>query len=289
MELIIGKTAGFCFGVRNAVDKTYEEISKNTKNLYCLGELVHNEKIVDDITKKGVITVNDISEIPNNSNVIIRAHGVEPSIYDIANEKNLKLIDLTCPKVARVHELAKDFSVDGYYIMLIAEKRHAETIGTKGFCGKNCTIIEMLEDVGTAIRDFEESKLTKIGIIAQTTFSVEKFDTIVQDIKSRVNCKIEVKNTICNATEMRQAETEELSKKVDLMIVIGGKNSANTKRLYDISSKNCENAILIQNKDDEVLKEALKNDFERIGIMAGASTPKESIDEVIGYINNFKI
>lgn len=281
MELIIGKTAGFCFGVRNAVDKTYEELNKNTKNLYCLGELVHNEKIVDDITKKGVITIEDITKVPNNSNVIIRAHGVEPSIYDIAKEKNIKLIDLTCPKVARVHELAKEFADDGYYIMLIAEKRHAETIGTKGFCRENSSIIETIEDVETAIRDFEESNSTKVTILAQTTFSVEKFNEIVKNIKSRVDCKVEVKNTICNATEMRQAETEDLSKKVDLMIIIGGKNSANTKRLYDISTKNCKNAILIQNKDDLSLREALKNDFERIGIMAGASTPKDCIDEVI--------
>lgn len=288
MELIIGKTAGFCFGVRNAVDKTYEKINKNTKNLYCLGELVHNEKIVEDITKKGVITVESILQIPNNSNVIIRAHGVEPSVYNIAKEKNLRIIDLTCPKVARVHELAKEFADDGYYIMLIAEKKHAETIGTRGFCGKNFTIIETIEDVEIAIKDFEASNLNKIGIISQTTFSVEKFDTIVQNIKLRVNCKVEVKNTICNATEMRQAETEELSKKVDLMIAIGGRNSANTKRLYDISAKNCENTILIQNNNDESLKEALSNDFERIGIMAGASTPKDCIDEVVGYINSFR-
>lgn len=289
MELIIGKTAGFCFGVRNAVDKTYEEINKNTKNLYCLGELVHNGRIVENITKKGVITVNDISEIPNNSNVIIRAHGVEPGIYDIANEKNLQLIDLTCPKVAMIHKLAKDFVNNEYYIFLIAENNHPETIGTKGFCGKNSSIVENIEDVEIAIKNFNESSLDKIAIIAQTTFSVDKFNTIVEDVKSRVNCEIEVKNTICNATEMRQAETDELSKKVDLMIVIGGKNSANTKRLYDISAKNCKNAILIQNKDDEVLKEVLKNDFERVGIMAGASTPKESIDEVVEYMNSFKI
>lgn len=285
MELIIGKTAGFCFGVRNAVDKTYEEINKNTKNLYCLGELVHNGRIVENITKKGVITVNDIYEIPNNSNVIIRAHGVEPSIYDIANEKNLNLIDLTCPKVAMIHKLAKEFVNNKYYIFLIAENNHPETIGTKGFCGKNSTIIEDLEDIDGAIENFNNSSLTKIAILAQTTFSVEKFNNIVNNIKARVNCEMKVENTICNATEMRQAETEELSKKVDLMIVIGGQNSANTKRLYDISSKNCKNAILIQNKDDEVLKEVLKNNFEKIGIMAGASTPKESIDEVIEYIN----
>lgn len=288
MEIIVGKTAGFCFGVRNAVEKTYEELKKNTKNLYCLGELVHNEKIVTDITKAGIIIIDNIEEVPNNSNVIIRAHGVSLEVYKIAKQKNLKLIDLTCPKVSKVHELAKKFSKDGYYIILIAEKIHPETIGTIGFCGENCSIIENIEEIDDELQDFKESNLDKIAIIAQTTFSVEKFENIVEIIKKKTNCEVEVENTICNATAMRQRETEELSKKVDLMIVIGGKNSANTKRLYDISCKNCKDAVLIQDKDDEDLKEKIKNKYETIGIMAGASTPQESIDEVVECINNSK-
>lgn len=284
MELIVGKTAGFCFGVRNAIDKTYEEINKNTKNLYCLGELVHNEKIVEDITKSGVTTIDKITDVPNNSNVIIRAHGVNPKVYDIAQEKNINIIDLTCPKVAKVHEFAKEFANNNYYIFLIAEKNHPETIGTKGFCGEKSSIIEDLEDIPNAIECFNESNLEKIAIIAQTTFGVDKFKTIVEEIKLKVHCKIDIKNTICNATEFRQAETEELSKKVDLMIIIGGKHSANTKRLYDISAKNCAQSILIQNKDDNDLIKALENKFDKIGIMAGASTPEESINEVVEYI-----
>ena len=286
MELIIGKTAGFCFGVRNAVDKTYEQLKSSTPNLYCLGELVHNEKIVSDLNKNGVTTIDNIEDIPNNSNVIIRAHGVEPNVYDVAKEKNISIIDLTCPKVAKIHETAKEFANNGYYIMLIAENKHPETIGTKGFCGKNCTILENVEDIEGAIESFRKSNLSKILIIAQTTFSMEKFDSIVNKIKENINCKIEIKNTICNATAMRQAETEELSKQVDLMIIIGGKNSANTKRLYDIACKNCNSAILIQNKDDKDFKETIKNKFNKIGIMAGASTPQESINDVIEYIKD---
>ncbi len=286
MELIVGKTAGFCFGVKNAINKTYEQINSNIKNLYCLGELVHNEKIVKDITKSGVTITDEITDVPNNSNVIIRAHGVNPKVYDIAQGKNINIIDLTCPKVAKVHEFAKEFANNNYYIFLIAEKEHPETIGTKGFCGEKSSVIEELEDIPNAIECFNKSNLEKIAIIAQTTFGVDKFKTIVEEIKSKVNCEIDIKNTICNATEYRQAETEELSKKVDLMIIIGGKHSANTRRLYDISCKNCTQSILIQNKDDNDLIQTMKNEFDKIGIMAGASTPGESIDEVVEYIKN---
>lgn len=286
MELIIGKTAGFCFGVRNAVDKTYEQIEKKTQNLYCLGELVHNERIINNLNKSGIVTINDIKDIKNGTSVIIRAHGVEPYIYDELKKKNINIIDLTCPKVVKIHKLAEEFVRDENYIMLIAENKHPETIGTKGFCGENCTIIENLEDIDFAIKNFKQSKLKEIAIIAQTTFSVEKFQNIVNIIKQKVDCEIKIENTICNATAMRQAETEKLSKNVDLMIVIGGKNSANTKRLYDISAKNCKNAILIQSKDDEILKVAMNKKYEKIGIMAGASTPQESINEVAQYVEN---
>ncbi len=286
MELIIGKTAGFCFGVKNAINKTYEQINNNTKNLYCLGELVHNERIVENFNKRGVTTIDEITDIPNNSNVIIRAHGVNPKVYNTAQEKNINIIDLTCPKVAKIHELAQEFANNNYYIFLIAEKNHPETIGTKGFCGEKSSIIEDLEDIPNAIECFNKSNLEKIAIIAQTTFGVQKFKIIVDEIQSKVNCKIDIKDTICNATTMRQAETEELSKSVDLMIIIGGKNSANTKRLYDISVKNCPHSILIQNKEDNDLIETLKNKFNKIGIMAGASTPEESIDEVVEYIRS---
>lgn len=285
MELIVGKTAGFCYGVRNAVDQTYKELKKNDKNLYCLGELVHNEKIINDITEAGIITVDNIEEVPDNSNVIIRAHGVSLEVYKIAEQKKLKLIDLTCPKVSKVHELAKKLSEDEYYIILIAEKKHPETIGTIGFCGEKFSVIETKEEIDDKLESFKKSNLNKIAIIAQTTFSVEKFENIVKIIKEKTNCEVEVKNTICNATSMRQAETEELSKKVDLMIIIGGKNSANTRRLYDISCKNCKDAILIQGKNDEDLKEKMKNKYETIGIMAGASTPQESINEVVECIS----
>lgn len=285
MELIIGKTAGFCFGVKNAVDKTYETIKKQNKELYCLGELVHNEKVIENITSAGVVTIDDINNVPENTNLIIRAHGVKPEVYDIANKKNIHIIDLTCPKVLKVHELAKNFCNKNYYIILIAEKSHPETIGTSGFCGENISIVQSVDDIDVEIKKFKKSNLSKIAIIAQTTFSTERFEDIVKRIREKVDCEVEIENTICNATAMRQAETEELSKKVDLMIVVGGKNSANTKRLYDISCINCDNAILIQNKNDELLEKTLRNKYDKIGLMAGASTPRESIEEVVDYIN----
>lgn len=283
MELIVGKTAGFCFGVRNAVEKTYEELNK-TSNLCCLGELVHNESIIEKLKNAGVSVYDNIDDIPEASNVIIRAHGENPSVFEKAKQKNINVINLTCPKVLKIHELAKDFANNGYFVMLIAERKHPETIGTIGYCGDNSCIIEAIEELDSAIENYKASKLEKIAVIAQTTFSLSKFNEIVDCLKQKVECEIDIKNTICNATAMRQAETEELSKKVDLMIVIGGKSSANTKRLYEISARNCKNAILIQNKDDEDLKVILKKNYNKIGIMAGASTPKENIDEVVEFI-----
>ncbi len=286
MELIIGKTAGFCFGVKNAVDKTYKQLDEKYSNLYCLGELVHNEKVVYDLTNKGLIIINNINEAPNNSTVIIRAHGVNPEVYKLAKDKLINIIDLTCPKVKNIHELAKNYMNEGYYIMLIAEKSHPETIGTRGFCGENCTIIENLEDIKEAVCNFNNSTLEKVVIIVQTTFSIANFENIVGELKNNLSCDIKIENTICNATFMRQKETEEISKQVDVMIVIGGKNSANTKRLYDIACQNCKRAILIQNKNDNELKMIFEDKFDKIGITAGASTPQESIIEVVEYIKN---
>lgn len=287
MELIIGKTAGFCFGVKNAVNKTYEQLNKKSNDIYCLGELVHNEKVVYELINKGLTIINDIDDVPNDSTLIIRAHGVAPDVYKLAEDKLVNIIDLTCPKVKNIHELATNYMNEGYYIMLIAEKYHPETIGTKGFCGKAYTIIENLKNVKEAICNFNNSNLEKVVIIVQTTFSITNFENIVRDIKNNLNCEIKVENTICNATFMRQKETEEISKQVDVMIIIGGKNSANTKRLYDIACKNCKKTILIQDKNDNKLQNIFDEDrFNKIGIMAGASTPQESITEVVEYIKN---
>ena len=278
MELIVGKTAGFCFGVKNAVDNTIKELNNN-KNIYCLGELVHNKQVTDELEKKGVKFIDNISEAKGK--VIIRAHGISKSIYEKAKNLNLDIIDLTCPKVLQIHKIAEDFCKRGYYIFLIGKASHPETIGTISFCGKNSYIIETEDDIQNAVNKYKSSKCVKAMSISQTTYSVEKFKAITQKLKEQIET-LEIKNTICMATKLRQEETKEIAKDVNLMIIIGGKNSSNSNKLYDIAKKYCHKVLFIENAN-ELERQKLKN-IDRVGIMAGASTPKKSIDEVVDIL-----
>lgn len=281
MEVILGKTAGFCFGVENAVKNTEEELSKN-KDVYALGELTHNRQVMYKLEENGLIVKENIEEIPNNSTVIFRAHGVPPKIYNIAKQKNLNIVDLTCKSVLKIHKVVQDLTSKGNYIFIVGKKEHPEIIGIYGFCEKNASIIGEKEDIYQAIENFKKTGLKKVIIIAQTTFNSEKFKSIVNDITNSINSsyEIEVINTICNATVIRQRETDEISKNVDMMIIIGGKNSSNTEKLYNIAKSNCENTIWIETKNE--IQEI--KDVSKVGIMAGASTPKESIIDVVNYI-----
>lgn len=278
MEIELGKTAGFCFGVKNAVEES-SKIVKENKEVCCLGELVHNKKVIEDLEKEGLRFINNVEEAKKN--VIIRAHGEPISTYIKAKELNLNVYDLTCPKVLKIHKIAEEYLKKGYYIFLIGSKIHPETIGTISFCGENSNIIETEHQINEAIKNLYDSKIKKLLIIAQTTFSLEKFDLVVDLIKNNISndIKIEIKNTICQTTKTRQAETEELAQKVDMMIVIGGKNSSNTLKLYEISKKHCRRTIIVEDANEINLKQADKN--LKIGIMAGASTPKKSIDAVV--------
>ena len=282
MEVIIGKTAGFCFGVRNAVENALKTVEKE-KNVFCLGELTHNKQVMQKIENHGAKVVDTIEAVPNGAKLIIRAHGVAPDTYLKAREKDLIVLDLTCPRVLKIHEQADEYQNKGYYIFLIAEAIHPEAIGTIGFCGKNSYIIENKDMVKKAIEDYRKSKCKDLAILAQTTFSMQKFDEIVEIIKHEIP-NVEINKTICNATSLRQTETMDLATKVDLMIIIGGKNSSNTKKLYEISKQNCKNALLIETFE-ELNKPYLKQ-FNKIGVMAGASTPKQSIDDVINMLED---
>ena len=181
---------------------------------------------------------------------------------------------------------------NGYYIILTGAEKHPEVIGIKSYCGKNFSLIEKEDDVHKAIEKFENSQIEKLLIISQTTYSVAKFENITKTIKGKISKDVElvIKNTICLATETRQKETEKLSKQVELMIIIGRKNSSNTKKLYEIAKQNCSKSILVENGKDaeETLKNMNLSTIKKVGIMAGASTPKESIDEVIKVWHLFK-
>lgn len=283
MEIILGKTAGFCYGVRNAVQKAEEKLKKH-KNVSCLGELVHNGQVIRKLEKLGLKIVERVED--SNNKVIIRAHGIAKEIYHKAKKLNVEIFDFTCPNVLKIHKIADEHASKGYYIFLIGGKNHPESLGTISFCGKDSYLIETKEEIDEAIKSFKESNIKKLLIIVQTTFSLEKFKDYVDEIKQKIDEDIElqVKNTICNATKIRQEETCEISKKVQCMIIIGGRNSSNTKKLYDIAKENCENTMIVETKD-ELDSKAIKK-FEKIGIMAGASTPDDSIEGVIKAIGN---
>ena len=286
MEIILGKTAGFCYGVREAVNGAIKQIENNEK-IYCLGEIVHNEQVLEKLEKKGIKFVEDINSITDNSKVIIRAHGIPKETYEIAKTKKINIIDYTCPKVLKIHQIVEKYQEKGYYIILCGSKTHPENIGTISYCQKdNYIVIENMEDIMSNIDTINNCQNKKVLLIAQTTYNFEKFLEIKKCIKNNLseNIELKVKNTICQATELRQSETKVLSENVDYMIIIGGKKSSNTKKLYDIALEKCKNAKCI-----ETAKELEFNDIDKakkIGIMAGASTPQESIDDVIKKIKN---
>lgn len=289
MKLIIGKTAGFCYGVNNAVEETKKTL-KNDESTYCLGEIVHNSNVVKELEDLGLKVIENLDEIDTNNrntNVVIRAHGVTPEIYNRIETEKYNLIDLTCPNVLMIHKIAEDFKNKGYYILLIGQRQHPEVIGTFGFCKldneNNCSIIENKEDIDSAIDVIYKLNKNKVLIITQTTFSLDKFNTLVEYIKEKLNVlELEIRNTICNATKIKQEETEKLSKEVEYMIIIGGKNSSNTRKLYDISNKNCANTVIIENPAELNINEIKEHSL--VGIMAGASTPSSSIEGVINIL-----
>lgn len=285
MKYIVGKTAGFCYGVKNAVEKS-EKALENEKPIYCLGEIVHNKNVVKDLENKGIIFIDDLKQNLEKRKTIIRAHGIAKKVYTQADKMGIDLIDLTCPKVLKIHKIVSEYNEKEYYIFLVGSKKHPEIIGTASFCGDDVSIIENIDDINISIDNFKKSNRKKLAIVVQTTFSLQKFTEITESIKKKFENfeNIEVVNTICNATKIRQEETEELSKKVDCMIIVGGKNSSNTKKLYEISKKNCNNTICVE-EVNEIDKGVLKQG-NIVGIMAGASTPQCSINSVIELVKN---
>lgn len=285
MEVIVGKTAGFCYGVKRAINGAIEQVENN--NLFCLGEIVHNKQVIEKLEKRGIKFIDYINQIKTkNTKVIIRAHGIQKEIYEKAKNQDIEVLDYTCPNVLKIHEIAKEYEQKGFYIILCGKKEHPENIGTISYCGNNYSIVQDEKEVKEALEKFEKTGIIKLLVISQTTYSIEKFNQIVEMIKSEVKDEKElvIKNTICRATELRQKETQELSKEVDFMIIIGGKNSSNTMKLYEIAKSNCRDSVCIETVDE--LKIDNLKQYEKIGIMAGASTPKESIDNVLNKLNN---
>lgn len=274
MKVIVGKTAGFCYGVGRAVAGAKEELKKSD-TVYCLGDIVHNENVIKSL--KGLKVIDDIKQAKGKA--IIRSHGVAKEVYQEAESFGVELIDLTCPGVIKVHKIAEEYCRKGFFIILMGKPNHPEIIGTKSFCGENVAIIYKENDIENAIEKIELSNINNILITAQTTYNSKIFDDFANKIKAKlVNKNIEIKKTICNDTESKEHETEELAKKVDFMIIIGGKTSANSNKLYDIASEHCKNTIFVSSAEEIDLNNI--KDVTLVGIMAGASTSDKDIEEV---------
>ena len=284
MEIIVGKNAGFCGGVAYTIKKANELLENG--EIYCLGEIIHNKQVIKSLEEKGMKTVDNIEDIPNGSRVIFRAHGEPISIYKRANEKNLQIEDLTCARVKIIHDKIKKEKKDSF-IIVKDKKKHPETIGTIGFAGENSYVIESEDDILDSYIEYEKTMLGKVYVVAQTTFLSSKFDKLAKEIeKNFFEADVLIDKTICNATENRQLEAKKISQECDLILVIGGNNSSNTKKIFEISKENCEKVYFIENIDD--IKNINISENDKIGILAGASTPKEIIEDVKKYIERIE-
>ncbi len=275
MEVILAKTAGFCFGVQRAVDSVNKEIENTDSPLYTYGPIIHNQEVIRNFESKGVKVINendDLGAVPNGR-IIIRSHGISRAEHEKLLNNGFEVIDATCPFVLKIHKYVDKYSNDGYFVIIVGNDKHPEVEGIKGWCNGPHLVAASPEEL-----DFDKiPKDRKLCIVSQTTFRQEKFQELVEII-TKNSYDVTVLNTICSATEERQTEAAKLAAEVDTMIVVGSNNSSNTQKLYDICSNKCKKTIFVQTADELDLKGVDAED--KIGITAGASTPKYIIKEV---------
>ena len=285
MEVKVAKTAGFCFGVQRAVDKVYELIDSCPDRLFTLGPIIHNEEVVNDLEKKGVRVASEeeLKTLPEGSTVVIRSHGVGKKVYDQLEECGLSYVDVTCPFVLKIHRIVEKESKAGSHIVIIGDPDHPEVVGICGWCIGPYTVIRTKQDA----LDFVPPEGKNVCIVSQTTFNYNKFKDLVEILcKKRYHNTVlnilNILNTICNATEERQREAKSIAGEVDTMLVVGGRHSSNTQKLFEICKKECENTYYIQTPVD--LDSDMFQCSSYVGITAGASTPKKIIEEVQEHV-----
>lgn len=281
MKVITAKTAGFCFGVKRAVDKVYEQAAEGVAPVYTYGPIIHNEEVVKDLEKRGIRVVDSAGELEklHEGTIVIRSHGVSKEIYEKIRQQGLHLVDATCPFVLKIHNIVKRESAKGSQIVIIGNRSHPEVEGIYGWCEDGATVIATEEEA----ENFAPIPGKQVCIVSQTTFNYNKFNKLVEIISEKVY-DILVLNTICDATAKRQTEAAEIAKVVDAMIVIGGRNSSNTQKLFEICKKECENTYYIQTLVD--LDVQSLPSMSCVGITAGASTPNKIIEEVQNNVRN---
>ena len=277
MNVELAKTAGFCFGVKRAVDTVYQQIEQyRGEKIFTYGPIIHNEEVIKDLRSHGVEVLNDEEELKTADAdvVVIRSHGVAKYIYDILEERGITCVDATCPFVKKIHKIVAEKSAEGSYIVIVGNGEHPEVQGIHGWAGEQVTVVQTPED---AERFELPDKDQKVCIVAQTTFNYNKFKELVEII-SKKRYDIVVLNTICNATKERQTEARQIAARVDAMVVIGDKRSSNTQKLFEICKEECLNTYYIQTLDDLDINQL--RSVESVGITAGASTPNKIIEEV---------
>lgn len=280
MKVELAKSAGFCFGVEKAVNTVYEEAKNENEIVYTLGPIIHNEEVVKDMKKRGVeaVKMEDLASLQKGT-VIIRSHGVSREVYNFVKNSGHRLVDATCPFVKKIHAIVSVQSGKGKTVVIIGNPDHPEVMGIKGWGDKNTYAVENIEQfINLGLKKDEE-----IIIVAQTTFNHKKFQEIIDKI-SLLGYDVRCFNTICNATQERQAEAKKIASNVDAMIVIGDKKSSNTGKLVEICQEECKNTVFIQTLEDLNYDALLSVDS--VGITAGASTPKHIIEEVQNIVRS---
>ena len=288
-EVRLAKTAGFCYGVQRAVDMVNKAADEGGRKIYTYGPIVHNETVVEELSKKGVRVIADDEELRamlesgelKDAAIVIRAHGAPKKIYELIEKSGLgiEIIDATCPHVKRIHDIVVERRAAGDRIAVSGDPSHPEVIGILGQIDGDAAV---LPD-GASAEAFSLPPGEKLTLVSQTTQSVTKFQDIV-DILHKKRYYTTVIDTICNATQRRQSEAYELARICDAMLVIGGRNSSNTRKLYDICHSECKRTYLIQSITD--IKGTIDHSVRCVGITAGASTPRSIIEEVLEYVRN---
>ncbi len=279
MKINLAKYAGFCFGVKRAMDIVIETAEKNNTKIYTLGPLIHNEQVVEYLENKNVFVIDSIECIPDKSNVIIRTHGVPKRYYEILELKECMIIDATCPFVKKIHNIVHKSYNEGKQVIIVGDANHPEVIGINGWCENSAHIISSVEDFGKI--NIEKP----LCMVVQTTFSLKVWNKIKKFVKT--SCQtVQIFDTICSATEDRQNEAEKMAASVDTVVVIGGKHSSNTKKLVDICKSHCADTYHIETVS-ELPNETWSN--RNIGVTAGASTPEWIIKEVISKMSEEKV
>ncbi len=276
MEVIVAKTAGFCFGVKRAVEQVYQQIEEGVKPIYTYGPIIHNEEVVRELEEKGVRIIESEEELDalTEGTVVIRSHGVPERVYQKIEARGLQIVDATCPFVKKIHRIVREHGARGEQVVIIGNEGHPEVEGIKGWCPGPVQVIGTEEEA----KQFCPLSGKRLCIVSQTTFNYKKFDKLVEIISEMSYNEVDILNTICSATEERQAEAREIAAKVDSMIVIGGRHSSNTRKLFEICKMECGNTYYIQTLKDLDLRRL--SSIGCVGITAGASTPNILIEEV---------